>query len=323
MKLLVLGGTRFVGRLIVDAMLASGHAVTLFNRGETDAEVFPDAEKLIGDRDGGLDILRGRSWDAVVDVNGYVPRLVEDSSRLLANAVERYVFVSTIAVYADLAPWQGEKAPLATMEDPTTEVINGETYGPLKALCETVLDEIMPNRLLIIRPGYVVGPYDYTDRFTYWLRRISQGGEMLAPGAPEAPIQFIDARDLAEFALHIIERKVVDIYNVTGPKTPITWGQLFKEANSIFGSATTFTWAGEKFLEEQEVTGRELPLWLRSEDHGFAQVNCEKAQAAGLDFRPLSETILDTREWDRAHGTPTAGLTPDREAELLVTLLRA
>lgn len=317
MKILVFGGTRFVGRHIVEALFAGGHAVTLFNRGKTNPKLFPAAEKLIGDRDGGLDVLEGSHWDAAIDVNGYIPRLVEDSSRSLANMVERYIFISTISVYANFFPLQAEDAPLDSIEDPNTEEITADTYGPLKATCEQVAEASMPNRVLILRPGHVAGPHDYTDRFTYWVRSICRGGEMLAPGDPDLPIQFIDARDLAAFTVRMAEEKSADTYNVTGPKSPTTWTRVFEEAKSICSSNCTFTWVSEAFLEEHQVTGLELPLWTRSEDRGIMQVNCEKAQSAGLIYRPLSETIVDTFEWDKAHSEPRAGLSPSREAELL------
>ena len=202
MKILVLGGTIFVGRHIVIAAVEKEHEVTIHNRGKSNADLFPQVEKLIGDGDGELDQLMNRSWDTVIDVNGYLPRLVRESANLLKEAVENYTFISTISVYADFSkPGLNEGSPLAEIEDTTTEVIDGETYGALKVLCEQAVEKSFPGRSLIIRPGFVVGPHDHTDRFTSWLRRISYGGEMLAPGEESVPLQFIDVRDLAEFVI--------------------------------------------------------------------------------------------------------------------------
>jgi len=215
MKILVLGGTRFVGRHIVEAALAGGHRVTLFNRGQTNPGLFPDVETLKGDRDGGLDMLRGRRWDAVVDTYGMLPRLVRASTEILKSAAEQYVFISTLAVYADYAnPVTGEELPLRELSDPTVEELTGDTYGGLKVLCERAVQEVFGPGALIIRPGFIVGPWDATDRFTYWMRRIQRGGEMLAPGQPDDPMQVIDARDLAHFVVRLVEHRVVDTFNV-------------------------------------------------------------------------------------------------------------
>src|SRR5689334_13695101 len=204
MDLLVLGGTVFVGRHLVEAALARGHRVTLFNRGRQNADLFPEAEKLRGDRDGDLSALVGRRWDAAIDVAGRVPRIVRQSAQLLADAVPHYTFISTISVYADYAtPNLDESGPLATAADPTTEDPSGANYGPLKVLCEQEVERAFPDRALIIRPGLIVGPYDPTNRFTYWPRRVAQGGGVLAPNGPEQPARFIDVRDLAQWTLAI------------------------------------------------------------------------------------------------------------------------
>ncbi|HZQ05300.1 MAG TPA: SDR family oxidoreductase [Anaerolineae bacterium] len=318
MKILILGGTRFVGRHITDAALARGHTVTLFNRGRTNADLFSDVETLYGDRDGGLDVLCGRRWDAVIDVNGYLPRLVRASAELLKNEVERYVFISTISVFADFTtPGQTENAPLATLDDPNTETITGETYGGLKALCEQVVQQIFNGRALIIRPGYVVGPYDHTDRWTAWMRRVARGGEMLAPGEPSDPTQFIDARDLAAFTCNLVEQKATGIYNVTGPAQRLTWGELFDEAKRVSGSDVRFTWVNREFLEAHGVDYDELPLVLPKEYLGGMMLDVTKAISAGLRFRPLERTIRDTLAWDAAENMPRLGLSLEREAELL------
>lgn len=318
MKILVLGGTQFVGRHIVEAALNSGHEVTLFNRGKSNPELFPNAETLIGDRDGKLDALKGRSWEAVIDVNGYVPRLVRDSAHLLVDLVEIYAFISTIAVYADHGiPSQIETAPLAELSDPTDESITTDTYGGLKAFCEQQIWNEFPDQALILRPGYIVGPHDHTDRFTYWVRRISQGGEMLAPGSPEIPIQFIDGRDLAEFTLRMTESRESNVYNVTGPKHALTWGQFFTQCKAILDVETQFTWVDETFLSVNDIKDRDLPMWPTEDFRGSMETNIQKAISAGLTFRSLKDTVEDTLEWHKVHGVHRTGLEPARESELL------
>jgi 2'-hydroxyisoflavone reductase len=318
MRVLVLGGTQFVGRHIVNAAVVNGHEVTLFNRGVTNQDLFPSLEKLIGDRDGGLDSLRDRQWDAAIDVNGYLPRLVRDSTSLLSEVVGHYTFISTLSVFAEFSTrGQKEDSPLAVIKDPTTETITGETYGALKAQCEKIVEEIMPGKTLIIRPGYVVGPYDHTDRFTSWIRRIKRGGDMLVPGYAEIPIQFIDGRDLAEFTIRQVENKGLGIFNTTGPESRLTWGTFFDECASAISAEVQFKWVSESFIDQQEISDLELPMWPHMEEVGVMSVDCSKAIASGLSFRPLAETIRDTQEWDERHGTPRAGLSPEREKQLL------
>ncbi len=314
MKVLVLGGTQFVGRHIVGAALARGHEVTLFHRGKTNPGLFTGAEEILGDRDGGLAPLRGRTWDAVLDVNGYVPRLVRDSVRLFSESGTRYLFISTLSVLADLrAPNQDESAPRTAFEDVSTEEITNDSYGPLKAACEAVLEAETGGRSAILRPGFIVGPWDHTGRFNYWLRRAGEGGEMLVPGSPDSPIQFIDARDLAAFTLLAAETKKSGTYHVVGPRDAFTWGRLFEECRRVTGKNTATTWVAEDFLDARGVT---LPMRFYGLD-GLARTNCSKAIAEGLAFRPASETIRDTLEWDAVHGRRDVGLTPERERELL------
>jgi uncharacterized protein YbjT (DUF2867 family) len=206
MNLLILGGTIFLGRHLVEAALRHNHQVTLFNRGRHQPELFPEVEKLRGDRDGGLEVMRGRQWDAVIDTSGYVPRLVQASAEILAGAVKHYTFISSISVYANFSPsGNNESTPLQVLADPTVETVTPETYGGLKALCEQTAEAAMPGRVLKVRAGLLVGPYDPIPRFAYWLRRVSQGGEVLAPGRPDRFIQLIDARDLAEWIIHMAE----------------------------------------------------------------------------------------------------------------------
>lgn len=334
MKLLILGGTQFLGRHLVEAAAGRGHELTLFNRGTHNPELFPEVEKLRGDRDGGLDALRGRSWDAVVDTCGFVPRVVRDSAELLAGAVSLYVFISSISVYADFSRHvEDEGAPVGTLADESVEEVTGETYGPLKVLCERAVEQALPGRSLTIRPGLIVGPHDTTVRFVYWPRRVARGGEVLAPGSPEQRVQFVDARDLAEWTVRVVEEGRTGVFNANGPDYPLTMGGLLDECKAVTGSDARFEWVDEGFLLEAGVEPwSELPLWLPAGDEKFRHfmsVNCDRAISAGLTFRPLAETIRDTFEWDEARedksppadkgGVPTPDKTPrpERERELL------
>jgi len=327
MKILVLGGTVFVGRHIVAAALERGHEVTMFNRGEHSPDLFPSVEKLRGNRDGDLTALAGRSWDAAIDTCGYVPRLVTASATLLANSVNHYTFISSVSVFKDFSrPAMDENAPLGTMSDPSVEEVTGETYGPLKVLCEAAAEAAMPGRVLIARPGLVAGPHDPTDRFTYWVRRVAAGGQVLAPGKPDHQVQFIDVRDLASWVVRLVEANQTGIYNATGPDYPLTLGQVLETCQHLSQNDANLTWVDEKMLLDEKVAAwSELPLWVPASDPkyaGFAQVNCQKAIAAGLTFLPLADTVRDTLEWDAARPTeakaqPKAGLTATREAELL------
>jgi nucleoside-diphosphate-sugar epimerase len=265
MKLLVIGGTQFVGRHLTEDALRRGWKVTLFNRGQTNPALFPEAEQLVGDRDGGLDGLRGRKWDAVMDTCGYVPRVVQQSTELLRDAVERYVFISTLSVYSDLKkPNQDEEGELARLQDETVEEVTGETYGGLKVLCERVVQQIYGERGLVIRPGLIVGPHDPTNRFTYWPARVEAGGDVLAPGPPERPVQFIDARDLAGWILDMTEAgSGGGVYNATGPASPLSAGELLQTCKDIAASDARFTWVDDAFLLGEKVEPySELPLWL-------------------------------------------------------------
>lgn len=331
MRLLILGGTLFLGRALVEAALARGHEVTLFNRGRRGG-VFPGVESLVGDRDGDLEALRGRSWDAAIDTSGYVPRLVRASAELLAGSVGRYVFVSSISVFADFSRPVGEGAPLKTMADESVEAVTGETYGPLKALCEQAVEEALPGRALIVRPGLIVGPYDPTIRFSYWTARVARGGEVLAPGDPETPVQLIDARDLAGWIVRMAEKERTGAYEVVGPDYTLTMGELLDTCRAVSGSDARFTWVGESFLEEHGIEPwSHLPLWMPDSAETrrfFHRVPTGPALGAGLIFRPLAETVRDTLAWQEATGgeplpdkpgvpMPDLSLRPEREAELL------
>ncbi len=318
MKLLFLGGTVFLGRHIVEAALARGHEITLFNRGQRNSDLFPNVEKLRGDRNGDLAALQGRRWDAAIDTSGYVPRVVGASARLLAGAVDRYTFISSISVYSDFSkPGMDESAAIGTMPDETVEEITATTYGPLKALCEKTAQQAMPGRVLIIRPGFIVGPYDPTDRFTYWPHRVAQGGEMLAPGKPDRPVQFIDVRDLAEWIVHMVEERQVGTYNATGPDYRLTMQRFLDECKTVTDSNVCFVWVREEFLEKYEV---EPPIWVPEQEIGGATVNCNKAIGAGLTFRPLVDTVRDTYAWDVSRpssGELRAGIKPEQEKQVL------
>lgn len=325
MRILLLGGPKFLGYHLIEAALANGHTLTLFNRGQTNPDRFPQVEKLRGDRDGGLDTLRGRTWDVVFDTCGYLPRLVGDSSRLLQDSAEHYTFISSISVYAHL-PQVGmdETAPVGTLADESVEQITGETYGPLKALCEQAVERYFPQRALHVRAGLIVGPHDPTDRFTYWPVRVARGGEALAPVRPDYLTQFIDARDLAEWVIRMAEARHAGTFNATGPHQPMPMGELLEAARRVSASNASFTWVSEAFLADQKVAPwSELPLWIPDSDPdaaGFNTVSCARALAAGLHYRPLEDTIRDTLTWVKtrpAEHAWRAGLSPEREAELL------
>lgn len=328
MKILIIGGTLFLGRHLVEAAQARGHVVTLFNRGKTNPDLFPDVEKLHGDRDGNLEALRDRHWDAAIDVAGMLPRHVRATAQLLANAVKHYTCISTVSVYANFSkPGMDESALVGKLSHETVEQITGETYGPLKALCERAAQEAMPGRVLIIRPGLIVGPHDNSDRFTYWVRRIKQGGEVLAPGNPDRQVTFIDARDLAEWTIRMIEANRTGVYNALGPNEPITLRQVLETCKAVSGSDANFIWMDDKFLLDNDAQPwMEIPLWIPDieEEKGFFTVDFSKAIADGLTSRPLESTIRDIVEWDTARSAhePTelkAGLKAQKEAALLQT----
>ncbi len=332
-KLLILGGTAFLGPQIVASAKARGHTLTLFNRGKTNPQLFPDIEKLRGDRDPikdeGLKALEGRKWDAVIDTSGYVPRIVKASAALLAANVERYIFISTVSAYADSAtPDADETAPLATIADPADEDYRKPlNYGPLKALCEQAAEAAMPGRIAIVRPGLIVGPGDFSDRFTYWPVRVQRGGEVLAPGKPTDPIQLIDARDLGEWLVRVGENGTTGVFNALGPDKTLTIGDLLASCKRVTGSDATFTWAGAAFLEENEVSAwGDMPVWVPSEgdSKGFGRRSNAKAIKAGLTFRPIDDTVKATLDWFKAQPPERqsklrAGVKPEREAEVLAT----
>ena len=324
MRLLILGGTAFVGRHLVETALARGHTVTLFNRGQRNPGLFAELERLQGERPENLEALRGRQWDAAIDTSGYTPRAVAASAGLLADAVAHYTFISTISVYADGAPADStEQAELGRLpaEKAGTEEIAGDTYGPLKVLAEQAAEAAMPGRVLLPRPGLIVGPYDPTDRFTYWPARAARGGDMVAPDGPDLPVQFIDARDLAAWTLDSVEAGRTGVFNATGPARRLNFGELLETCRTVSGSRASFTWVDEQTLLAWKVEPfTDLPLWVPRKENAFMQVNIDKALGAGLTFRPLADTVRDTLAWDatRPADLPRRnGLMPEREAEIL------
>lgn len=330
MKLLIIGGTRFLGRALVDAALERGHQVTLFNRGQTNPDLFPEVERITGDRKEDLSSLEnaiagGRRWDAVIDTCGYEPAVVRRSATLLAGAVDRYVFISSISVYADLSqPQTDESARVEQLPEGAPDSFVMEHYGALKALSEQAAEQSMPGRTLNIRPGLIVGANDPTDRFTYWPWRIAQGGDVLAPNRPDHQTQFIDVRDLAEWIIRMVEDGKVGIYNATGPREPMTMGRLLEASRAVSGSDARLHWIDEAFLFENNVQPwSDLPLYLPENDPSMAaadQVSIQKALEAGLTFRALEDTLRNTLDYAKQYPADhqwRAGLSREREAELL------
>lgn len=328
-KLLILGGTAFLGPELVEAAQSAGWTVTLFNRGKTNPHLFPDLEKLRGDRRSDLKALEGRSWDAVVDTSGYFPKDVTASARLLAKSVGLYVFVSTISVYGDTSkPGIDERSPVAKTDQPDADKVTGANYGALKALCEKAAEREMPGKTLVLRPGLIIGPGDTSDRFTYWPVRVARGGEVLAPGTPDDPVQMIDVRDLAAWTIAVIGRGRTGVYNATGPKEPLTFGSMLAACREASGSSATFTWVDAKTLEELKVAPwSDMPCWVPpfGETAGSRRVNNGKAVGEGLTFRPIVETARDTLAWWRTlpeerRSRMKAGLTAERETAALAAV---
>jgi 2'-hydroxyisoflavone reductase len=312
-RLLIIGGTRFLGRALTEDALARGHEVTLFNRGQTNLELFPEVERITGNRDGELEALEGRSWDAVIDTCGYFPRIVRASAEALADSVGTYVFISTISVYDDLSKPVDESSPLGTIEDESVEEFGDEfqNYGPLKALCEQAVLDVYGDRALIVRPGFIVGPHDPTDRFTYWPVRVARGGTMLAPGPPERPLQFVDVRDLAAWIVEMVEQGRTGTFNATNEGVPL---------QDVLSGADV-AWAPDEWLVEHGVGEEDVPLW--SPDPSFAalhEADVSAAVAAGLTFRPHEQTSHDTLAWKGEDAELATGMSADREAKLLAEL---
>lgn len=325
-RILILGGTGFLGPATVEAAIARGHELTLFNRGRTRPGLFPKIETLLGDRDPekgeGLNALRNRKWDAVIDNSGYFPRTVAASAKLLAPNAGRYIFISSISAYAENSVEnQDENAKLATTPDPTIEKVTNDTFGPLKALSEKAAAEAFPGRTVVVRPGYIVGPDDPSGRFTYWPVRVDRGGEVLAPGAPSDPVQIIDVRDLGAWLVTLVEQETTGAFNATGPKDRLAWGALLQACRKATRAAHSLTWVPGEWLrrEADEV----FPIWAPygGDTRGFHTWSNTRAVRAGLRFRPHTETVADTLRWYKTQPengrTKLAGPPPAKEAELL------
>jgi 2'-hydroxyisoflavone reductase len=324
MRILVLGGTGFVGRAFVEEALAAGHDVTLFNRGRTRPELFSQVELLRGDRGVDLSALSGRTWDAVFDPSCYVPRLARMAIEAVARSAPHYTFVSSLSVYADTATaGQDETGRLAELDDPVTEDVTGETYGALKVLAEREVRRGLGDRALILRPGFICGPYDNIDRMPYWLRRMDRGGEILAPERQDFPVQLIDARDVGRFALAMAERREGGVFNLCAPQEPYHFGDLLEAAARVVErSAPELTWVSLEFMLERGLSEWEaLPWWVPPEELGVARCDASRAIAAGMAPRPIEDSLRDCWAWDRTRADEPLradrGLAPEREAELL------
>ncbi|MBK9246443.1 MAG: NAD-dependent epimerase/dehydratase family protein [Burkholderiales bacterium] len=319
MRLLILGGTRFLGRHLVEAALARGAQPTLLNRGRTAPGLFPAVEQLRGDREGDLQVLRGRTWDAVIDTCGYLPRVVRRSAQALRDAVGRYLFVSSISVYADAAASrQDEHAPRAQLPGDDCEDIPNH-YGALKAACEDEVQRLFGERAILLRPGLIVGPFDPSGRFTYWVQRVARGGAVLAPPSPAYPVQFIDARDLAAWMLELLHRQRSGAFNASGPAAPLSFGGFLEQCRQALGAPAEFVWPDAAFLERHGVAPwTELPLYAGEGGRGLNEVSLARALSDGLRLRPIGETCVDTARWAGDAPLPEGiGLDGKREAELL------
>ena len=341
MKILILGGTGFIGSFQVRYALSRGHEVTVFNRGKSHPGMLPpEVEQLIGDRTGQLEALKGRKWDVVIDNPTTLPVWVRDAAQILRGNAERYVFISTISVYSDKSqPGMDESGPLvkyqgadALSETPETLLgSNGALYGPLKVVSEREVEKWFPGQALIIRPGLIVGPGDETDRFSYWPLRVARGGEVLAPGEATDPVQFIDVRDLAEWTIRMVEQGATGIYNATGPKQKFTIGEMLDGLRQLTKSDAKFTWVKSKFLGAQKVWAwSDMPVWMPAQGQmaGFCQISIQKALDKRLAFRSFSDTTEATLEWIRQQAperqaTLKAGITAEREAEVLAAWRKA
>ena len=324
-RILVLGGTGFLGPAIVNAARARGDVLTLFNRGKTNPGMFPDVEQLHGDRNGKLEALAGRKWDVVIDTSGYVPRIVRMSAELLAPSVERYVFVSSISAYDEsIPPGSDENARIAQLSDPATEDVRA-SYGGLKAACERAAEAAMPGRVLVVRPGLIVGPGDPTDRFTYWPVRLAEGGEVLAPGTGDDPIQVVDVRDLGGWMVEMAGRRATGTFNAVGPASRTSMRAMLDACQPAAGPKAALTWVPTAFLEKEKVEPwGDMPVWIPAggPESGMSQVSIARALAAGLRFRPLPDTARDTLAWwdglpAERRARPRAGISREREKQVL------
>ena len=325
MNILILGGTVFMGIQLVNYAQKRNHNVTIFNRGKRNPDIFPDVEKLIGDRSGDLAPLKGRKFDAVIDTCGHVPGIVRKSAELLKDNTDNYTFISSISAYSDFSKHgQDESGETCKITDGNTEEMTMENYGAMKVLCENVVTEVFGDRALNIRPGLIVGENDWSDRFTYWIHRIDQGGKVLAPDGKKDRVQFIDVKDLSEWTIKMAEGKKSGLYNATGPDYKLTFEEFINACQKVTGNKSEIIWAKEKFLLDENITPwMELPMWVTEADQGINNIDISKAIKDGLTFRPLEETLRDTLKFDKSRKDYTlkAGLKPEREAEVISKLL--
>ena len=334
LSILILGGTRFIGVEMTELALKRGHTLTFFNRGRTNADLFPDIERIKGDRNGDIDGLKGRKWDAVIDNSGYFPRAVKLTAELLAPSVSHYLFVSSISVYPDFKAPRDETSAVGKLKDESVEKVDDETYGPLKALSEQAAEAAMPGRVTVLRPGLIVGPHDSTDRFTYWPARAARGGAMLAPGKPADGVQVIDGRDLAAFAMDAIENKTTGTFNLVSPPGQFTIGDVVNESIRAAkelakpNPAPHAVWARADFLAAQKVEGwSDMPVWVdaKGDETAFAGTSAARAIKAGLTITPMRKTCRDTLAWHLTRPAAEqeklkSGLSPEREKEVLAAL---
>lgn len=327
MKVLLIGGPRFLGYALTKSLLARRHRVTFFNRGKTNAELFPEIKKIRGERDGEISNIGDARFDAVIDTCGYLPRVVKQSVDYLKDKATYYIFISSISVYTgtESIDYRDENSPVYELPDPTTEKILDppSNYGGLKALCERTVQEGFGEKAIVLRPGYIVGPRDPSHRFTYWPTRIRKGGNVLAPGDKPSKVQLVDVRDIADFVVTLLEQKKGGVYNVTGPATePYEFKELLEQIKEIIDPKVEFSWVTDEWLNENEVRpGKDFPIWDPSEeDQSLMNVNIDRALRDGLKFRPLKETVKALLEWyDSIEGDTKewpVGLSLEREKEL-------
>ncbi|MFE8699302.1 NAD-dependent epimerase/dehydratase family protein [Cytobacillus sp. FJAT-54145] len=337
MKVLIIGGSRFLGKTFVDEALKQNHEVTVFNRGNHNSSLSKDVEIIVGDRNNDLHLLENRNWDAVLDTCGQTPISVRKSTQLLKNHIEQYTFISSISVYEDWVPLDiKEDYKVQTMsvqeadkitQDPDADI--RPYYGAFKRLCEMEAEKNLDGKVLNIRAGLLVGAHDYTDRLPYWVHRVAKGGKILAPGNPNRRVQFIDNRDMSRWILKMMNERGTGTYNTTGPDYPLTMEQFLLTCKKVTGSNAEFEWVDEKFLLDNHVAPwTEMTLWIPEEYplsegekpwKGATSINIDKALSEGLTFRPLEETIQEIHDWlqTRNDNSLQAGMKEDRETEIL------